>query len=135
MKINVEFDLTPQEFRQAMGLPDVESFQNDLMARIQQQMENGVEGYDPMSLMQPFLQQSFLKEGMQQPFMKDSMAQGLASFGSYQQMMLDMLRQASSSGSGRNAQEASATESAEPTQETPSGERGKASANSRAKRK
>ncbi|PAU75374.1 hypothetical protein [Halomonas salipaludis] len=127
MKINVEFDLTPQEFRQAMGLPDVEAFQNDLMARIQQQMEAGVEGYDPMSLMQPFLQQPFFKEGMQQPFMKDSMAQSLASFGSYQQMMLDMLRQAGSSG--RKTQEAPAEEGDEPSP------RGKASANSRAKRK
>ncbi|MDR5905712.1 hypothetical protein [Franzmannia qiaohouensis] len=128
MKINVEFDLTPQEFRQAMGLPDVEAFQNDLMARIQQQMEAGVEGYDPMSLMQPFLQQPFFKEGMQQPFMKDSMAQSLASFGSYQQMMLDMLRQASSSG--RKTQEAPADE--EGDEPSP---RGKASASSRAKRK
>lgn len=130
MKINVEFDLTPQEFRQAMGLPDVEAFQNDLMARIQQQMEAGVEGYDPMSLMQPFLQQPFFKEGMQQPFMKDSMAQSLASFGSYQQMMLDMLRQASSSG--RKPQEEAPAASSD---EQPAQSRGKASASSRAKRK
>ncbi|SDM78412.1 hypothetical protein SAMN05192555_11954 [Franzmannia pantelleriensis] len=129
MKINVEFDLTPQEFRQAMGLPDVEAFQNDLMARIQQQMENGAEGYDPMSLMQPFLQQPFFKEGMQQPFMKDSMAQSLASFGSYQQMMLDMLRQAASSGGKPQEQP---TEEGDEQKASP---RGKASASPRAKRK
>ena len=63
MKINVEFDLTPAEFRQSLGLPDVEAFQHDLMARIQQQMEAGVEGYDPWSLMQPFLQQGNLRRG------------------------------------------------------------------------
>lgn len=53
MKINVEFDLTPQEFRQAMGLPDVEAFQQELMERFRRQMEAGVEGYDPMSLLKP----------------------------------------------------------------------------------
>jgi hypothetical protein len=87
MKIHVEFDLTPAEFRQAMGLPDVESFQRELMSRIQQQMEAGVEGYDPWSLMQPFMQQG--------------LSQGMTNFGNYQQMMLDMMRQA---GAGRRSE-------------------------------
>ncbi|ATJ81847.1 DUF6489 family protein [Halomonas beimenensis] len=96
MKINVEFDLTPEEFRRALGLPDVEAFQQELLGRIQKQMESGVEGYDPMSLMQPFLQQPMLQQGL---------SQGLASFGNYQQMMLDMLSRAASgakSGDGGN---------------------------------
>ncbi|XKE46449.1 DUF6489 family protein [Halomonas organivorans] len=96
MKINVEFDLTPEEFRRALGLPDVEAFQQELLGRIQKQMESGVEGYDPMSLMQPFLQQPMLQQGL---------SQGLASFGNYQQMMLDMLSRAASgakSGDGDN---------------------------------
>lgn len=80
MKIHVEFDLTPAEFRQAMGLPDVEAFQRELMSRIQRQMEAGAEGYDPWSLMQPFMQQG--------------LNQGFASLGNYQQMMVDMMRQA-----------------------------------------
>lgn len=86
MKVHVEFDLTPAEFRQAMGLPDVEAFQQELMGHIRHQMEAGVEGYDPWSLMQPFLQQG--------------MAQGVASFGHYQQMLMDMLRQADTQGDG-----------------------------------
>ncbi len=85
MKINVEFDLTPEELRQALGLPNIEAFQQDLLDRIQRQMESGVEGYDPMSLMQPFLQQPALQQGL---------SQGLASFGNYQKMMMDMLTQA-----------------------------------------
>jgi hypothetical protein len=92
MKINVEFDLTPEEFRQALGLPDVGVFQQRLMEQIQKQMESGVEGYDPMSLMQPFLQQSGLGQGLTQ-----GLSQGLSNFGSYQQMMLDMLKQAGQS--------------------------------------
>lgn len=95
MKINVEFDLTPDEFRRSLGLPDVEAFQQDLLNRIHKQMESGVEGYDPMSLMQPFLQQQGLPQGLSQG-MTQGLSQGLASFGTYQQMMLDMLRKASS---------------------------------------
>lgn len=91
MKINVEFDLTPDEFRQSLGLPDVEAFQKNLLDNIQRQMESGVEGYDPMSLMRPYLQQ---------PMMQQGLSQGLANFGTYQQMMLDMLRQAGNSSSG-----------------------------------
>ena len=64
MKINVEFDLTPEELRQALGLPNIEAFQQDLLDRIHRQMESGVEGYDPMSLMQPFLQQPALQQGL-----------------------------------------------------------------------
>ncbi|KAA0012528.1 hypothetical protein F0A17_06140 [Billgrantia pellis] len=105
MKINVEFDLTPEEFRRSLGLPDIEAFQQELLNRIQKQMESGVEGYDPMSLMQPFLQQG-LPQGMSQ-----GLSQGLASFGTYQQMMLDMLRQAGSRmGKPRESDETGASE-------------------------
>lgn len=145
MKINVEFDLTPEEFRRALGLPDVEAFQQDLLDRIQKQMESGVEGYDPMSLMQPFLQQSGMPQGLSQ-----GLSQGLASFGTYQQMMLDMLRkagtQASRGGEGDTAGEtagsrtgarssgtkSAGTKSADP--ERQSGAASSASATSRSRR-
>ncbi len=103
MKINVEFDLTPDEFRQALGLPDVEAFQQNLLEHIQRQMESGVDGYDPMSLMRPFLQQ---------PMMQQGLSQGLANFGTYQQMMLDMLRQAGSASAGASSAGADDSEQA-----------------------
>ncbi|MDQ7728399.1 hypothetical protein [Halomonas sp. SpR8] len=107
MKINVEFDLTPEEFRQSLGLPDVEVFQKNLLENIQRQMESGVEGYDPMSLMRPFLQQ---------PMMQQGLSQGLANFGTYQQMMLDMLRQAgTSSDSAASDKESSQRASSQTT--------------------
>ena len=58
MKITIEIDLTPAEFRESMGWPDVSEFQNQLMDDIREKMQAGVEGYDPMSLMRPFLMQS-----------------------------------------------------------------------------
>ncbi len=144
MKINVEFDLTPEEFRRALGLPDVEAFQKDLLNRIYKQMESGTEGYDPMSLMQPFLQQPGLSQNLSQ-----GLSQGLSSFGNYQQMMLDMLTKAASSagssggsaGSGEASQAGDAdrpgTSSGDPagTSATGSGSRqSAASARSRTKR-
>ncbi|OPX55802.1 hypothetical protein SAMN02745127_00959 [Oceanospirillum multiglobuliferum] len=73
MKVNIEVDMTPEEFRKAMGLPDVQKFQEEVMSRIQQQMEAGVEGYDPLSLMKPFV------------------SQGFDSVETYQKMMMQML--------------------------------------------
>lgn len=131
MKINVEFDLTPDEFRQALGLPNVEAFQQELLGRIQQQMESGVEGYDPMSLMRPFLQQ---------PMMQQGVSQGLASFGNYQQMMLDMLSKAAShagrgSDSSGASQESASTGQREGGKASSTGSRkSAASARSRGKR-
>ena len=122
MKINVEFDLTPAEFRQSLGLPDVEAFQQSLLDNIQRQMESGVEGYDPMSLMRPFLQQ---------PMMQQGLSQGLANFGTYQQMMLDMLRQAGSAHSGSASQTDSEPSSAANEKTT----KAKATASSRSRAK
>ncbi|MCO7246254.1 hypothetical protein [Halomonas sp. Mc5H-6] len=129
MKINVEFDLTPDEFRQALGLPDVEAFQQHLLDNIQRQMESGVEGYDPMSLMRPFLQQ---------PMMQQGLSQGLSNFGTYQQMMLDMLKQAgnaSTSSSGAAEENKTQKSSTTSTKSTDANAKATASSRSRAKRK
>ncbi|MGM0535791.1 MAG: hypothetical protein ACQER5_06940 [Pseudomonadota bacterium] len=133
MKINVEFDLTPEEFRQALGLPDVEAFQKDLLNRIYKQMESGTEGYDPMSLMQPFLQQPGLSQNLSQ-----GLSQGLSSFGNYQQMMLDMLSKAASSagssgGSAGKGETSQARDADRP--ETSSGEASGTSATGSGSRK
>lgn len=129
MKINVEFDLTPEEFRRALGLPDVEAFQQELLNRIQKQMESGVEGYDPMSLMKPFLQQGLPQD------MSQGISQGLASFGTYQQMMLDMLRQAGNSMGQSTREPAEAGEAeAKASAAKPQGKARTASARSRSRR-
>ncbi|MBZ9537559.1 hypothetical protein KGQ90_01190 [Modicisalibacter tunisiensis] len=118
MKINVEFDLTPAEFRQALGLPDVDAFQREMLARIQEQMEAGVDGYDPWSLMQPFFQQG--------------VTQGMSHFGNYQQMMLDLLRRA---GSARPASEASSGGESDGSSGEPREKEGSARATSRQSRR
>jgi hypothetical protein len=73
VKVNIELDMTPDEFRQAMGLPDVQPFQEELMNKIREQMEAGAEVYDPISLFTPFV------------------SQGFDSVSSYQKMMMDLM--------------------------------------------
>ena len=58
MKINVEIDVTPEEFRKLMGWPDVRGFQDELIEQLRVQMQAGAEGYDPLSLMKPYLSQA-----------------------------------------------------------------------------
>ncbi|MBF8222826.1 hypothetical protein [Halomonas sp. 328] len=122
MKIHIEFDLTPAEFRQALGLPDVEAYHQAVLERIKQQMEAGVEGYDPLSLLQPFLDNPLMPEAFKHAFQGQKGAagqgsgweQGLAGFGHYQQMLMEMLRKAAS-------QAGSAAPHAEPPPESPAG--------------
>lgn len=54
MKIEMTVDLTPEELRRLMGLPDVEAFNRELMESMAQQMRTGTEGYDPVSLFQAY---------------------------------------------------------------------------------
>ena len=58
MKINIDIDITPAEFRELMGWPDMQGLQQDLMAKIREQMNVGAEGYDPLSLFQALVSQS-----------------------------------------------------------------------------
>jgi hypothetical protein len=55
MKINVEIDCTPEEARQFLGLPDLRPMQEAVMARIQQQMLDGVEALSPEALLKTWM--------------------------------------------------------------------------------
>ncbi len=55
MNIRIDVEMSPEEMRRLVGLPDVEAFNRELMDQIRQRMTAGVEGYDPMSLVQPYL--------------------------------------------------------------------------------
>ncbi|MES9844152.1 MAG: DUF6489 family protein [Candidatus Sedimenticola sp. PURPLELP] len=58
MKINIELDLTPEEFRKMMGWPDLSGLHEEMLTKFREQMEAGAEGYDPMSLLKPYMAQS-----------------------------------------------------------------------------
>lgn len=55
MNFKIDIDITPEEMRKLLGLPDVEPFQRQLMEDIRQRMTAGAEGYDPIKLFQPYV--------------------------------------------------------------------------------
>ena len=72
MKITIDLDVTPEEMRRMLGLPDVQEFQKELLERVREQIDAGAEGYDAMSLLKPYMP-------------------GAASIEQFQRMMLQMM--------------------------------------------
>lgn len=55
MKIKIDIEATPQELRNFFGLPDLTPLQDEMLSIIRRNMSAGVEGFDPISIMKPFL--------------------------------------------------------------------------------
>lgn len=51
MKVNIEIECTPDEARTFMGLPDVKPMQAAVMAKLEQQMLDGISAMAPDSLL------------------------------------------------------------------------------------
>ncbi|NNL86787.1 MAG: hypothetical protein HKP27_14090 [Myxococcales bacterium] len=69
MKVRLNIDLTPEEARAFFGLPDMRSFQEELLGQIREQMREGAEGFDPVSLMKPFFATNLqMMEAMRKAF-------------------------------------------------------------------
>ena len=58
MNVKIDVDVTPEEMRRLLGLPDVEAFQREMLEDIRRKMLEGAEGYDPLKLFQPYLSSS-----------------------------------------------------------------------------
>lgn len=52
MNLKFDVDITPEELRRLMGLPDVQAFNEKVMSEMMEKMASGTEGYDPMSIFQ-----------------------------------------------------------------------------------
>lgn len=55
MKITFDIETTPQELRSFFGMPDIEPLQQEMMDAVRRNMRAGMEGFDPMTLMKPWL--------------------------------------------------------------------------------
>ncbi len=55
MKFSIEVDCTPQEARTFLGLPDVEDFQNEMMATIKSRLGTHLESMDPDAMIRAWL--------------------------------------------------------------------------------
>jgi len=55
MNVKIDIDISPEELRRFLGLPDVEPIQREMMDKLRKRMLEGVDGYDPVKLLQPYL--------------------------------------------------------------------------------
>lgn len=71
MKIKLDIDATPQELRTFFGLPDVEPLQQEMMEQLRKRMQEGMERYDPATLLKPLLPENMRTlESLQESFWK-----------------------------------------------------------------
>lgn len=50
MNMQINVDMTPEELRRLMGLPDVQEFNQKVMEQMLQKMQEGAEGFDPTGI-------------------------------------------------------------------------------------
>jgi hypothetical protein len=55
MKVNIEIDMTPQEARAFMGLPDVEPLQRKMLEQMQERMKAAFDTGDPEAMMKAWM--------------------------------------------------------------------------------
>ena len=76
MNIKLDIDITPEEMRHLMGLPDVQPFHDELMDKLREQLRTGAEGYDPLTLFKPYMGPAVNSMEMFQRFMTGVMSGG-----------------------------------------------------------
>jgi hypothetical protein len=55
MKVNIEMDMTPEEARRFMGLPDVAPMQEKMMQEMQARMKAAFDTGDPEAMLQAWM--------------------------------------------------------------------------------
>jgi Family of unknown function (DUF6489) len=55
MKVHIEVDMTPEEARKLMGLPDVSALQGKMMAEIERRMKAALDTSDPEAMMRAWM--------------------------------------------------------------------------------
>ncbi len=84
MKATIEIDATPQEMRTLLGLPDVESLQEEMLEKIRAKMLESLDTNDPAALMKLFMpmpEQMKSFQSLQESFWK-AMGKGMDLSGS-----------------------------------------------------
>ena len=57
MKIKVEFELTPQEFRETLGLPNISALQDETLAMLRDRITSDVENIDVAHIIESWFSQ------------------------------------------------------------------------------
>jgi len=78
MKVNIEMDMTPQEARAFMGLPDVAPLQQKMLEEMQARMRAAFDAGDPDGMMKAWM-----------PFLGANPAGGAETFQKFQKFFWD----------------------------------------------
>jgi hypothetical protein len=81
MKVHIEIDMTPEEARAFMGLPDVKPLQEKMMAEMERRMKAAMDTSDPEAMMRAWMP--------------------MQGFEQFQQFMWDAARTAAGGGSAK----------------------------------
>jgi hypothetical protein len=57
MKIKVEFELTPAEFRESLGLPNISALQDEALAMLKERITSDVENIDVAEIIESWFSQ------------------------------------------------------------------------------
>jgi hypothetical protein len=68
VKIETEIEMTPEEFRKAMGLPDVSGFQERMIEKAETSMTETV---DPMKIITAFMPNNTIMDNYRKLFFGD----------------------------------------------------------------
>jgi hypothetical protein len=98
MKVNVEVDMTPEEARAVMGLPDVAPMQKKMMEEMQARMTAAFDAGDPEGMMQAWM--PFL--GMGGAGMAGTGAGGVKAFEQFQKYLWDSAAKVASGGARKD---------------------------------
>jgi hypothetical protein len=55
MKVNIELDMTPEEARKLMGLPDVTKLQDKMVAEMEKRMKTALDTSDPQAMLKAWM--------------------------------------------------------------------------------
>lgn len=78
MKIKLDIDATPKELRDFFGLPDVQPLQDEMLDALREKMLQGTAGFDPATLLKPFLPEHLKSVEAWQKSMWEAFSKGAA---------------------------------------------------------
>jgi hypothetical protein len=55
MKVNIELDMSPEEARKLMGLPDVAKLQDKMLAEMERRMKVALDTSDPQAMLKAWM--------------------------------------------------------------------------------
>jgi hypothetical protein len=81
MKINIELDMSPDEARRLMGLPDVTALQNEVLDEMRKRMKAAVDTSDPEAMLRAWMPMGAQGFEQLQKFLWDSAARAAGTAG------------------------------------------------------